>query len=68
MSDKSILPFVILFAGFAWYAVFAWLQRRANANAPTTTGTTPVPTMSLVGALGLLVAVTVAGVSAYRLW
>jgi hypothetical protein len=62
MPKKSILPFVVLAGGFAWYGVFAW-WRRAKGSAAAAG-----EPMVLWGALGLLAFMVAAGIVAAIQW
>jgi len=62
MPKKSILPFIVLFSGFVWYALFAWLRRRKGVAAQT------ADPLLLWGALGLLALMIAAGIAAVIEW
>jgi hypothetical protein len=66
MPQRSPLPLVILFAGFAWYGLLSWIRRRQAARLPA--GERPPSPLVLIGLLGLLAAMIVGAVLAFRLW
>jgi hypothetical protein len=66
MSRGSLIPFVVLGAGFVWYGLFAWLRRRLPAE-PKPNSLTPQQ-MVLWGLAGLVAAMMAAAAAAMVLW
>ncbi len=65
MSEKSILPFIILAGGFAWFGLCAWLQRRTPSQDGSEFG---AQRFVLIGLTGLLLCMAAGAVTAMRLW
>lgn len=68
MSEKSLLPFLILGLGFVWMGLFKWLRHRAQAKPPTETPAQDPQHFDLLGVAGLFVCMTAAAVTAYVKW
>lgn len=64
MPEKSILPFIILAAGFAWYGLFAWMQRRT----PQEGSGFGAQRFVLIGLAGLVLCMAVGAIAAMQLW
>ena len=68
MPEKSLLPFVLLGAGFLWAGIFEWLRQRF-AKKQAVNGTAPANHhLTLVGMAGLLFFMTAAAIAAYMKW
>ena len=65
MPEKSILPFLVLAGGFAWFGLFAWLQRRLMPQSGSGFG---AQRFVLIGLAGLAICMVAGAIAAMRLW
>ena len=68
MPAKSILPFIILGLGFLWFGACEWIRRRALKRPGATRPEGNAEPLALVGILGLLLCMIVAGFVAAAKW
>ena len=67
MSKSSILPFLVLGGGFAWYLLLEWLRRRPSLQ-PRDGNSPGTQYLMVLGASGLLLCVIAAGIIALKVW
>ncbi len=68
MGKKSLLPFLILGAGFVWMAVCEWLRKRSQQPGGADPAAPQSQRFLLIGAAGLMVCMIAAAIAAYVKW